>query len=409
MRTRTTLLLVLCTLLVGVAPAGAVGATGAAGTNTAGTTAAVGADAALQQATPDCSYPFSSTDATGTKVTIEEPPERVTTLGPSAAQTMWEIGGKAQVVGLSSNAHYLADAESRTNVSAVGFGYSTETVVGTEADLVLAANIVPGDTVTALRDAGMTVYQFEAASSIEDVANKTALIGKLTGNCEGAAEANAWMTANVETARSVTADADAPSVLVPLSGGSLVGGNTFIDGMVTAAGGENLAADAFNSSYPYQVSDETIIELDPEMLVLQQGSEGLLTQQPYAATTAGRNNASVVVDPNYLSQAAPRSIVYATRNLTAGFHPDAAASAEWTARSDVRVDAETVTATGTETAVTETTAATEATEETATTVTGTTERTTTPGTFTTSEAPGFGGAAAVAALGAGAALLSRRD
>jgi iron complex transport system substrate-binding protein len=389
MRTRTTLLLVLCILLSGVAPAGAVGAPDAAATNHA-----VDGDTALQQEVPECSFPFTATDATGTEVTVEEVPERVTTLGPSEAQTMWEIGGKEQVVGLSSNAHYLADAESRTNVSASGFGYSTEAVVGTEADLVLAANIVPAETVTALRDAGMTVYQFRPATSIEDVANKTTRVGKLTGNCAGAAEANAWMNANVEAAAEVTADTESPEVLVPLGATSLAGDETFINAMVETAGATNLAVEAFNSSYPYQVSDETIVELNPEMLVLQAGSEGLLTQQPYAATTAGQNNASVVVNGDYLSQPAPRSVVYTTRNLTEGFHPDAAASAEWTARSEVTVGS------------TPTATATESPMDTATPTVATTESTEEP---TTTEGPGFGPTVAVAALGAGAALLSRRD
>jgi iron complex transport system substrate-binding protein len=389
MRTRTTLLLVLCILLSGVAPAGAVGAPDAAATNHA-----VDGDTALQQEVPECSFPFTATDATGTEVTVEEVPERVTTLGPSEAQTMWEIGGKEQVVGLSSNAHYLADAESRTNVSASGFGYSTEAVVGTEADLVLAANIVPAETVTALRDAGMTVYQFRPATSIEDVANKTTRVGKLTGNCAGAAEANAWMNANVEAAAEVTADTESPEVLVPLGATSLAGDETFINAMVETAGATNLAVEAFNSSYPYQVSDETIVELNPEMLVLQAGSEGLLTQQPYAATTAGQNNASVVVNGDYLSQPAPRSVVYTTRNLTEGFHPDAAASAEWTARSEVTVGS------------TPTATATESSMDTATPTVATTESTEEP---TTTEGPGFGPTVAVAALGAGAALLSRRD
>jgi iron complex transport system substrate-binding protein len=385
MRTRTTLLIVLCTLLVSVAPAGAVGAH-------APTADASVDNAAVQQSVPDCSYPLSSTDATGTEVTIEEAPETVTTLGPSAAQTMWEIGGKEQVVGLDQNAEYLAGAESRTNVSAAGFGYSTEAVVGTEADLVLAANIVSNDTVAALRDAGMTVYKFESATSIEDVANKTALIGQLTGNCEGAAEANAWMNANVDTAREVTADSDRPRVLIPLGGGFVVGNETFIDAMVTAAGGENVAAERYGSGYT-EASDEVIVELDPEIIVFQPWMASYIGQEPYSLTTAGENNASVVVNANYLSQPAPRSVVYATRNLTEGFHPDAAASAEWTARGDVSVA--TATPTPTETvAMTETATATETTMSTDTTETS---------------GPGFGAGAAVAALGAGAALLARRD
>ncbi|WP_053947674.1 PGF-CTERM-anchored ABC transporter substrate-binding protein [Halolamina sediminis] len=386
MRTRTTLLIVLCTLLAGVAPAGAVGAVDAP-------TAHASVDnAAVQQSVPDCSYPLSSTDATGTEVTIEEAPETVTTLGPSAAQTMWEIGGKEQVVGLGQNAQYLAGADSRTNVSAAGFGYSTEAVVGTEADLVLAANVVSNDTVAALRDAGMTVYKFESATSIEDVADKTALIGRLTGNCQGAAETNAWMNANVDTAREVTADSDRPRVLVPLGGGFVVGNETFIDAMVTAAGGENVAAERYGSGYS-EASDEVIVELDPEIIVFQPWMASYIGQEPFSLTTAGQNNASVVVNANYLNQPAPRSVVYATRNLTEGFHPDAVASAEWTARGDVNVA--TATPTPTETvAMSETATATETTMSADTTETS---------------GPGFGAGAAVAALGAGAALLGRRD
>jgi iron complex transport system substrate-binding protein len=342
----------------------------------------------------ECSFPYTATDATGTEVTIEEPPETVTTLGPSAAQTMWEIGGKEQVVGLDQHATYLAGAESRTNVSASGYGYSVETVVGTEADLVLAANIVSDETVAKLREAGMTVYKFEAATSIEDVAEKTTMTGKLTGNCEGAAEANTWMMQNVETARDVTEDEDSPRVLAPLGSGYVVGGETFIDSVLTAAGGENVAA-RNDTGYP-QLSDELILELDPEVLVLQPWMEmaGLATQEPYASTTAGAQNATVVVNANYLNQPAPRSVVYATRTLTEEFHPDASASAEWTARSDVTLDTETQTATPTPTERVTPTAVVDDTE---------------PKTETTTDGPGFGIAAGVAALALGSVLLHRRD
>ena len=347
-----------------------------------------GADApALSQ--HECSYPFSATDATGTEVTLEEAPETVTTLGPSAAQTMWEIGARDQVVGLDQYSTYLEGAESRTNVSAAGFGYSVEKVVGTEADLVLAANVASNDTVEQLRNAGMTVFKFEAATSIEDVRDKTALTGALTGNCEEAAKTNKWMMENVETARDATSDSERPRVLVPLGSGYVAAGDTFIDTVVSASGGSNVAAENY-SNYP-QLSDEVILELDPEILVLQpwMTMTGLAEQEPYASTTAGENNATVVVQATYLNQPAPRSVVYATRNLTQAFHPDAYASAEWTARSEVTLETETATPTETDTA-------TEA----------TTDSATEPSTST--DGPGFGIGAVAAALAAVSLLLARR-
>ncbi|MFB6220768.1 MAG: PGF-CTERM-anchored ABC transporter substrate-binding protein [Halolamina sp.] len=386
MRPVPTLIAALFVLIASVAPAVAVGPSVGAGNQ------ALGADSSATTNHQACSYPFTATDATGTEVTIDEPPETVTTLGPSAAQTMWEIGGKAQVVGLDQYALYLEGAESRTNVSAAGFGYSVEKVVGTDADLVLAANVASNETVAKLREAGMTVFKFEAATSIEDVAEKTTLTGKLTGNCEGAAKANKWMMENVETARTVTEDEENPRVLVPLGSGYVVGGETFIDAVVTAAGGANVAAGNY-TGYP-QLSDEVILELNPEILVLQPWMEmtGFADQEPYASTTAGEENATVVVNTNYLNQPAPRSVVYATRNLTQAFHPDAYASAEWTARGEVTL--ETATPTPTETA----------TESQAMTDTATPTESS-----TSTEGPGFGIGAVVAALAVASVLLGRRE
>ncbi|AEN04590.1 PGF-CTERM-anchored ABC transporter substrate-binding protein [Halolamina sp.] len=388
MRTPAILLTALFLLTAGVAPAAA--------TATATPGDVGGADApALSQY--ECSFPFSATDATGTEVTLEEAPETVTTLGPSAAQTMWEIGARDQVVGLDQFSTYLAGAESRTNVSASGFGYSTEAVVGTEADLVLAANVAPNDTIAQLRNAGMTVFKFEAATSIEDVANKTALTGALTGNCEEAARTNEWMMQNVDTAREATSDAETPRVLAPLGSGYVVGGGTFIDAVITASGGENVAA-RNHTGYP-SLSDELILELDPEILVLQpwMTMTGVAEQEPYASTTAGENNATVVVNANYLNQPAPRSVVYATRNLTEAFQPDAYASAEWTARSEVTLE----TATPTPESQTEPTG-TEMTTATATEPMATESPTSTDG-------PGFGIGAAIAALAGLSVLLTRRE
>ena len=381
MRTSTTLLTVLLLLTAGGAPAAAIGPGGSA---------AVGAAEAPALSQHECSFPFTATDATGTDVTIEEPPEAVTTLGPSAAQTMWELEAEAQVVGVDQYSLYLDGAESKTNVSAAGFGYSTEAVVGTEADLVLAANIVSNETVEQLRTAGMTVYKFEAATSIEDVREKTTRFGALTGNCAEAARTNAWMIENVETAREATSDAERPRVLVPQGSGFVVGGETFVDAIVTASGGENVAAKNY-TQYP-KLSDEVILELDPETLVLQpwMAMTGLAQQEPYASTTAGENNATVVVQGTYLNQPAPRSVVYATQNLTQAFHPDAAASVEWTARSEVTLETETATSTETETQ-------TEAVSDTITEPT------------TSTDAPGFGIGAVVAALAAVSLLLARRE
>jgi len=358
MMRRLLTLLVAVLVLAAAAPAGVAGAT-----------------AQTQQ--DDCTFPVTLTDASGTEVTVEERPDRVTTLNPSAAQTMWEIGGKSQVVGVTDFAGYLDGAEERTSVSKTdGFGFSVERVVGTEPDLVLAPNTTTTDQVTALRDAGLTVYLFAAATDTDDIAQKTTTIGALTGNCDGAARTNAWMTANVDAAASATADRESPRVLNPLGSGYVANTNTFISAMITASGGQNALADAnvTDTLYP-QVSDEVILETNPEVLVVSSRVDGIQSEEPYRSTIAGQNNATVAVNTNYLNQPAPRSVVYSVRNLTEAFHPDAEAS--FVAKSEVTVS----TATPADTATTEPS--------------------------TTGEQPGFGVTALVLAVGA--IVLARRE
>jgi len=273
--------------------------------------------------TANDSFPVTLTDATGTAVTVDSRPENVTTTNPSAAQTMWTIGAADQVVGVTQYAGYLDGAERRANVSAAGLGVSIERVVATEPDLVLAPNATSRETVATLRDANLTVYHFPAATDFEDVAAKTQTIGRLTGNTAAAAETNAWMWQNVATTESTTADADRPRVLYPLLGGFAVGNNTFIDEIITTAGGENVAASEFDGYR--QLNDETVIQLDPEVLIVTDQTEGqILGSTPYSQTTAGQHNRTATLSVQYLNQPAPRSVVYATSNLTTQLHSDSA-------------------------------------------------------------------------------------
>jgi iron complex transport system substrate-binding protein len=287
--------------------------------------AATPAAVSAQQADQNCTFPMTVTDATGTELTIEDHPDRVVTTNPSAAQTMWEIGGRDQVVGLTQYAAYLEGSESRTNVSA-SFGVSREKVAGANPDLVIAPNASAGD-VEGLRDAGLTVYHLREAKSIDDIAEKTTTIGRLTGNCQGAAETNTWMNANVDTVRQQTADVeDRPSVLYSLGGGYVAGGDTFINALFEVVGADNVAA-RNHTGYP-QLSDEVVLQLNPEVLIVTERTAGIASEQPFASTQAGRANATVRVNVRDLNQPAPRSVVYVVRNMSRQlyFGPDAAAS-----------------------------------------------------------------------------------
>ncbi|WP_200530518.1 PGF-CTERM-anchored ABC transporter substrate-binding protein [Halorubrum sp. LN27] len=266
----------------------------------------------VHQTDDACDFPVELTDATGTTITLDERPERITTINPSAAQTLWELGAEDRVVGVTQYAFYLDGATEKANVSA-SFGASVERVVDTEPDLVLAPNASASD-VEPLREQGLTVYHFPAATSVDDIAEKTETIGRLVGNCEAAAATNEEMYDAVEEAEDRTADVDRPAALYPLGDGYVAANNTFIDEIMRVGGTDNVAA-AEGDGYP-QLSNEVILQTDPELILVTDPEARILDEEPYASTTAGTEGNYVVMDVNYLNQPAPRSVIESTETLS---------------------------------------------------------------------------------------------
>ncbi|MFC6826196.1 PGF-CTERM-anchored ABC transporter substrate-binding protein [Halopelagius fulvigenes] len=334
-----------------------------------------------------CTFPYTATDATGTDVTLEADPERVVTLNPSAAQTMWEIGARDEVVGVSQYASYLEGADEKANVSGAS-GPSVERVLAADPDLVLVPNSTYGlakDRVEQIRDQGVPVYVFGTGTSLEFVANKTETIGRLTGNCEAGQRTAADVCESARLMRKALADEEKP-VGLNVFYGYTSGNNTFIGDVMTTAGLRNGAAEAGVSGFA-QLNDETVVQMDPTWIVAPEGSP-IPNNDAYNSTTAIREGNVVRVDENNLQQPAPRA-VDAAETIMQAVHPEA--YEEY--RSMKQQSNETATA--------GTTAATETTGSTAGQPATTTAEETQTG------APGFGVAASVVAL-LGASLLARR-
>lgn len=268
------------------------------------------APAAAQTGSDDpaeCSFPVSETDATGETVTVGERPERIVVLQPSAAQTVWELDAADRVVGgpVVSYTEYLEGIESKTNVlNADEFSVNQEAVVELEADLVLAPNVVPDETIVSLRTAEQTVFKFGFGSSLESVANKTELTGQLIGSCSAAAETNEQYWDRIEAVENRTGAYEAPRVLYYTDGFG-AGSRTFIDEIITTAGGVNVAAENGIEGYG-EINEEALIEWDPEVIIVSDNGAGIPESDAFESTFAVRNGQIVTVDGNYISQPAPR-------------------------------------------------------------------------------------------------------
>lgn len=420
-------LLVLVVMVAGVAPAAALtDPTHSTAVSPSGSSSALGSGTA-QMANATCSFPTSMTDATGTNVTVDGEPESVVAIGASTAQVMWSIGASENVVGMPQGptTSYLDGSQNRTDVyQADGYTVATEQVVGLDPDLVVAANIIPNETVETLRGAGLTVYKSSEAGSIGDVYDDVNTTGRLVGSCSEAAETVNETQGTVSAVEQAVGDEENPRVLYPQSGGFAVGNDTFINDVVETAGGNNIAADAGIEGYQ-QISNETIAERNPQWIVTSSPAT-IPSGEPYASTAAVQRNQTVVVNANYISQPGPR-LVAPLVTVASTLHPEAMQDANLTtgvAGNDTTTTSSEAASTAATSTATDDTAIGDVTSSNTTTAGAAADETTavdggtaaetggsgnaTGGDETTSSnGPGFGVVGAAIAL-LGAALFARR-
>ena len=282
---------------------------------------AIAAPVAAEHDDEDCSFPFEGTDLTGTNVTLDEPAEDVVLLDAASTQTFWEIGADDRVVGMPVEewTAYLDGSEDKADVTD-GQTVLVERVIELEPDLVVAPNFADEDTVEQLRDAGLTVYQLEFEESFEDIYAKTTLFGHFVGDCEAASNTVEETQNEVEEIRTAVEGEDEPRVLYYFFGFT-AGDGTFIGDLVETAGGENVAATAGVEGF-VEISDEVIVEQDPEWIVAPSHAGMPVDEEPLASTTAAELEQTLVVDENLVSQAAPR-VVEPLRAMAEAFHPEA--------------------------------------------------------------------------------------
>ncbi|MFQ3293272.1 MAG: iron complex transport system substrate-binding protein [Halobacteriales archaeon] len=375
----------------------------------------------LEQSTDDCELPYTATDATGTEVTVEERPEGIVALGPGTAQTLVEIGAGDRIVGATEYASYLNDSDGWANVSGSGQTFtSVETVVAQEPDLVIAENIVPNETIQQLRSAGIMVYKFRSATGLQDVYDKVNRTGRLVDEPDAAAETVAEMQHGVRIAKAAADEKESPMALYHFFGYTS-GQGTFIDEIITAAGGTNVAAEAGITGYK-QISQEVVANNTVEWLLLNSGSPSVPGGAAYQETIAVTEDQTVVLNENYISQPGPR-IIQPIVKLSKAFYPDAyeEAASQVEKPTDVRpACAPTTTPEPTASGPTETAETTD--EETTTavaddgddldeTTTASDEQSTTSPSAQPDEfgLPGFTPVMALLAILGSVALLARRD
>lgn len=289
-----------------------------------------GLTACAPSTTAPTAGPVVLTDGLGREVRLETVPERIVSLAPSTTEILYAVGAGPQLVGRDEFSNYPEEAKTLTSVGGSMGDYNLEQIVSLKPDLVLAAEINTPEQVKALEDLGLTVYYLSNPANVEGVYELLTTAGQLTGHTAEAEALVESLKARVAAVSAKVASATTtPKVFYELDGTDpgkpwTAGSGTFIDQLITMAGGENAAA-SMEGSWG-QFSQEALLVADPDFILLGDAAYGTTPEQVAArpgwgSLAAVKNGNVLPFNDDTVSRPGPR-LVDALEELVRVLHPE---------------------------------------------------------------------------------------
>jgi iron complex transport system substrate-binding protein len=271
------------------------------------------------------------TDSLGREVTLASAPTRIVSLAPSNTEILFAIGAGDLLVGRDDFSDYPPAALDVPSIGSLYPSVNAEVIVDLEPDLVLAAGITNPADVELLANLGLTVYATSFAVNLDDIYADILALGTLTGRDAQAAAVVADMQARVTAITGQSASiTERPLVFYEIDATEpsrpwTAGPDTFVDQLISMAGGEN-AGNIASDQYA-QLSLEQLVAQDPDIIVLGSATYGgqtpaLVAQRAgWDGLSAVRSGTVHAFDDNLVTRPGPR-IVEGLEALARLIHPD---------------------------------------------------------------------------------------
>lgn len=269
-------------------------------------------------------YPIEITDDFGNMVKLEKAPDTIISLAPNNTEILFALGLGDKVVGVTSFCDYPEEALAVEKIGDFN-GINLEKIIELNPDLVL--NYGPGDADdnARLKEAGIQMLAF-LPESIDAVINTINTIGHATGSTEQSKELTNNMMAKKDEILDLVKDADKKKVFYEIWHDPLMaaGPGSFMDGLITLAGGTNIAENAEGDYAQYDL--EQLIERNPEVYLTSadmpdKTPESMIARPGFENIEAMKTGNVHVLDANITSRSGPR-IVEALELVAKAIHPE---------------------------------------------------------------------------------------
>ncbi|MBB1035793.1 ABC transporter substrate-binding protein [Dietzia sp. CQ4] len=247
------------------------------------------------------------TDGTGAAASGE--PQAIISLSPTSTEMLYAVGAGDRVVAVDERSNYPADAPV-TDLS--GYTPNLEAILGYQPDLVVATDDT-GDIVSGLERSGVEVLLLPAARTLDDTYTQIEQVGAATGTVGEAAELVSRMRGEIDEIVASVPRRETPltyfheldDTYYTVTDDTYIGEVYSLLGLTSIATGED--------AYP-QLSEELILEADPDLVMLADGqccgiTPEVVAERPgWGELAAVRQDRVFVVDEDLASRWGPRVV-----------------------------------------------------------------------------------------------------
>lgn len=272
----------------------------------------------------ETNYPLEITDDFGNTVLFEEKPETFVSLAPNNTEILFALGLGDNVVGVTSFCDYPEEALDKEKIGDFN-GINLEKIIELNPDLVL--NYGPGDPEEnkRLKEAGIPMLAF-LPESIDAVINTINTIGQATDTMEQSKDLTNNMMEKEKEILDIVKNGENKKVFYEIWHDPLMaaGPGSFMDELISMAGGTNIAEDAEGDYVQYDL--EQLVERNPEVYLTSadmpdKTPEAMMARPGFENIEAMKTGNVYVLDANITSRSGPR-IVQALELVAKAIHPE---------------------------------------------------------------------------------------
>ncbi len=261
------------------------------------------------------------------EVTIKESPARIVSLAPNITEILYALGLEDKIVGVTNFCDYPLAAKDKPKVGTK----NVESIIATSPDVVIAANIIPEEIINRLGELDIPVIGFDP-KNIEETIATIGRIGEATGADKRAKLVMDRLESELKELKTKVAKAVTKKgrlkVFYEVWKEPLItaGANTFIDNLISAAGGRNIGREA-TGLWPQYSLEQLLIE-NPAVYIASSDSwkksvivDQIKKREIYQDIKAIKDDRIYIVDANIINRPGPR-IIESLKMFIKSIHPE---------------------------------------------------------------------------------------